>query len=99
MILDEIVARKRIDLVVQQQAVPLETLQAQITCQPAPHDFASALTGPGIRLIAETKKASPSRGLLAPDFDPVALACSYVSAGAAAISVLTERHYFLGSPE
>ncbi len=52
-----------------------------------------------IRLIAEVKRASPSRGVLAPHFDPVTLAQTYAAHGAAAISVLTEPHFFLGSPQ
>ena len=65
----------------------------QITGQPAPIDFAGALRGDSIRLIAEVKKASPSRGLLCPDFDPVRLADAYTSHGAAAISVLTDPRF------
>jgi len=61
------------------------------------HDFASALRGDSLRLIAEVKKASPSRGVLCPDFNPVALAKTYARGGAAAISVLTEVNHFQGS--
>jgi len=60
-------------------------------------DFAAALTGEGIRLIAEVKKASPSRGPLATGADPVRTAMTYAESGAAAISVLTEPRYFQGS--
>ena len=52
-----------------------------------------------VRLIAEVKRASPSKGLLAPHLDPVELARTYEAHGAAAISVLTEPHFFLGSPD
>ena len=92
-ILDEIVAAKKTELVSQKKTVPLERLLEQIIGQPAPIDFAGALRGDSIRLIAEVKKASPSRGLLCPDFDPVRLADAYTSHGAAAISVLTDPRF------
>lgn len=64
---------------------------------PPPRDFAAALRLPGrVAIIAEVKKASPSRGVLRRDFNPAALARTYAENGAAAISVLTERFYFLG---
>lgn len=68
---------------------------------PAPRDFAAALVPPpgGVRLIAEVKKASPSRGVLATEFDPVGLAKAYADHGAAAVSVLTDEKYFQGSLE
>jgi len=63
-------------------------------------DFAAAIRGrPGLKIIAEMKKMSPSRGLLREDYDPAALALSYQQAGAAALSVLTEAHFFGGSVE
>jgi indole-3-glycerol phosphate synthase len=65
--------------------------------QPAPLDLASALRGDGIKLIAEIKKASPSRGVIRADFAPMAIAQTYADNGAAAISVLTESKYFQGS--
>ena len=92
-ILDEIVAAKKTELASQKKAVPLELLLEQISGQPAPIDFADALRGNSIRLIAEVKKASPSRGLLCPDFDPVRLADAYTSHGAAAVSVLTDPRF------
>ena len=64
-----------------------------------PLDFASALSGDSLKLIAEVKKASPSKGVLCPDFNPVALAKTYAQGGAAAISVLTEANHFQGSLE
>jgi indole-3-glycerol phosphate synthase len=92
-ILDEIVAAKKTELASQKKAAPLESLLEQISDQPAPIDFVGALRGDSIRLIAEVKKASPSRGLLCPDFDPVRLADTYTSHGAAAISVLTDPRF------
>ncbi|MBM3942370.1 MAG: indole-3-glycerol phosphate synthase TrpC [SAR202 cluster bacterium] len=97
-ILDKIVAQKRQELAQQKRQVSLDQLQERIAGQPAPLDFAAALRGRQIRLIAEVKKASPSRGLLCPDFDPVRLARTYASNGAAAISVLTDPR-FQGEPE
>lgn len=63
----------------------------------APRSFKSSLCGESIRLIAEIKKASPSKGLLCPNFNPVTLAKSYEKAGAAAISVLTDTKFFQGA--
>ena len=62
-----------------------------------PRDFAAALRRPGINIIAELKKASPSRGVLRDDFDAKTLAVSLAAAGAAALSVLTEEEFFQGS--
>ncbi|MCK5259798.1 MAG: indole-3-glycerol phosphate synthase TrpC [Candidatus Omnitrophica bacterium] len=65
-----------------------------------PHLFRDMLAGPGqIKLIAEVKKASPSRGLIREDFDPVSIAKIYAENNATAISVVTEDKYFLGKPE
>ena len=96
-ILDQIVAAKRRELGERKEAVPLKLLKRQVAERPAARDFAGALKKPGIGLIAEAKKASPSKGLLCPDFDAVRLARTYEKSGAAAISVLTEAEYFLGS--
>ncbi len=92
-ILDEIVAAKRLELVLQNEQVPLEALLEQIARQHAPLSLSEALNVGGIQLIAEVKKASPSRGLLRPDFDPEQLAGVYASNGAAAISVLTDLRF------
>ena len=92
-ILEDIVAAKRQELALQKEAVTLGALQQQATEQPRPLNLSGALMGGGIRLIAEVKKASPSRGLLCPDFDPVRLAGTYAANGAAAISVLTDPRF------
>ena len=94
-ILDEIITAKRPELALQKEAVPLGELERRVASQPAPLDLAGALRGKGVSLIAEVKKASPSRGLLCPDFDAVRLAGIYAENGAAAISVLTDPR-FLG---
>jgi indole-3-glycerol phosphate synthase len=95
-ILDEIVRWKRDEVAQRKQARPVEDVRDQVTLAPAPRDLAMALRRPGVSLIAEVKRASPSKGLLRPDFDPVALALAYQANGAAAISVLTDQHYFQG---
>ena len=92
-ILDEIVAAKRQELALQKTAIPLDALLQRIESQPRPLNLSGALLGDEIRLIAEVKKASPSRGLLCPDFDPVRLAGIYAGNGAAAISVLTDLRF------
>ena len=78
-------------------AVPLSALRDAIATRPLPLDFPAALRGDGISLIAEVKKASPSKGLLREDFQPTELAATYSGNGAAAISVITDSH-FLGEP-
>jgi len=97
-ILDEIVAAKREELAQVKASIPFSAVQDEIVRRPAPLSLAGALRGGGVRLIAEVKKASPSRGLLRPDFDPVQLATTYASNGASAISVLTDPR-FQGEPE
>lgn len=92
-ILDEIVAAKRQELALQKEQVPLAALREQIASQPVPLSLSEALSGGGIQLVAEVKKASPSRGLLCADFDPVELAGVYAANGAAAISVLTDLRF------
>lgn len=96
-ILDQIVAWKREEIARCQATMPLDTVQAAAAQAPEPRDFAAALRQPGVSLIAEIKRASPSKGPLRPDLDPVALALEYEAHGAAAISVLTDEHYFQGS--
>ena len=95
-ILDKIMVDKRQEVEEKKQLLPLSALKERLDWR-KPLDFAAALRGKGIKLIAEVKKASPSRGVLCPDFDPVALAKTYAQNGAAAISVLTEVNYFKGS--
>ena len=96
-ILDEIVAAKREELASQRRAVSLDSLKERIAEQPMPLSLVDALGGGGVRLMAEVKKASPSRGLLSPDFDPVRLAGTYTGNGASAVSVLTDPRFSRGS--
>ena len=97
MILDQIVTNNRLELESRKRITPLAEVQRVALAQPSPLDFASALRGDCIQLIAEVKKASPSRGIIRPDFDPLEIAQIYASNGASAISVLTEPKYFQGS--
>jgi len=96
-ILDRIVADSQRELAETRRSLPLAELKELARVQPPPLDLALALRGDGIRLIAEIKKASPSRGVIRADFDPVAIARIYAANGAAVISVLTESKYFQGS--
>lgn len=96
-ILDKIIAHKREEVVLQKQTKPLAAWKVETESAAPPRDFLAALRAPGVSLIAEVKKASPSKGLLCPDFDPVGLARTYAASGAAAISVLTDARFFQGS--
>src|SRR5213594_2923143 len=98
-ILDEIVRHKRGEIAARKTAMPRGALVTRAAMLPAPRDFERALTPAAgrARLIAEVKRASPSRGVLKADLDPVALAATYARHGADAISVLTDAKYFGGS--
>ncbi|NHZ72636.1 MAG: indole-3-glycerol phosphate synthase TrpC [Aquificales bacterium] len=96
-ILDEIMTFHRENLPKIKRKVSLENVRAFAQIAPPPLDFYAALNAPGVSLIAECKKASPSKGLMVPDYDPVKLARTYVEAGACAISVLTDGRHFQGS--
>lgn len=98
-ILDNIVAATRQDLAARRQKTTMDSLARQIETQLPPLDFKQVLQGRQMQLIAEVKKASPSRGVICQDFDPVKIAAIYRQGGAAAISVLTETRYFSGSLE
>ncbi|MEJ2745149.1 MAG: indole-3-glycerol phosphate synthase TrpC [bacterium] len=95
-ILEPIVKAKRDDLVSLKERIP-ESALIERSNNNAPRDFLAALKGDGISLIAELKKASPTAGVIRPEYNPVEIATGYEAAGAAAISVLTEEHYFQGS--
>ena len=94
-VLDQIVVRKRAELVSERALVKQEELESRSV--PARRGFRAALESKRPAIIAEIKKASPSAGLIAEDFDPAGIARSYQAAGASALSVLTDRQYFQGS--
>jgi indole-3-glycerol phosphate synthase len=96
-ILDRIVTDKKNELATAKASVTFAELKTRAGDAPASRSFAKELQRPGVGLIAEVKKASPSRGLLSADFDPVSLAETYAIVGAAAISVLTDEKHFQGS--
>jgi indole-3-glycerol phosphate synthase len=96
-VLDEIVAWKRVEVEQLKRERPLDEVRAHAAQAPPPRDFVAALRAPGLALIAEIKRASPSKGPLRPDLDPLDLARSYEANGAAAISVLTDFRYFQGT--
>lgn len=100
-ILQEILARKVAEVAARQATVPVETLRAQALAMPAPRGFARALQDAIAQgraaVIAEVKKASPSKGLIRADFDPAQIARSYEAGGAACLSVLTDTDFFQGT--
>jgi indole-3-glycerol phosphate synthase len=98
-VLDDILAHKRDEVAAARAAVPLEELRARAADAPSVRDFAAAIAGPPVRIIAEVKRASPSAGTIRREADPVAVARAYEAAGAAAVSVLTDRRFFAGSPD
>lgn len=104
MILDEIVANKRIKVKERKTSLPLSELKARINDLPDTKGFKNAIARgekkeSPIRVIAEIKKASPSKGIIREDINVQRIAWIYEEGGAAAISVLTEERYFLGSIE
>jgi indole-3-glycerol phosphate synthase len=97
MILDEICEHKKGEVAAAREAVSQKQLEEWIQDVPPPRDFRGALREPGISLIAEVKKASPTKGVMMEDFEPSSLSSVYENAGARAISVLTDTRYFQGS--
>lgn len=97
MILDEILARKRVEVAERRRAVPVERLQGMPVYHEPRRGFRAALVaGAAPAVIAELKRASPSRGRIREDYDPPAHARSYAAAGARCLSVLTDGPYFEG---
>ena len=97
MILDEILKHKREEVERRKRLVPISRLEAKIKSAPPPRDFAGAISGGEVSIIAEIKRASPSAGVFREDLNPVELAREYESGGAAAISVITDFKFFMGS--
>jgi indole-3-glycerol phosphate synthase len=97
MILDDIVENSRLELKTRKSKIPFEKIQKMAWAEPQPVDMEAALIKAQIGIIAEVKKASPSRGVICQDFNPIEIARAYMVNGAAAISILTESKYFQGS--
>jgi len=101
-ILDKILARKCEEVAAAKRARPLARVRDEARATAPARDFTGALrakiAGGQAAVIAEIKKASPSKGLLRADFDPAAIAASYAAHGAACLSVLTDREFFQGDP-
>ncbi len=95
--LERILAYKHAEVARARGAIGLPEVRRRATAGPPPRDFTAALRGPHVAVIAEIKRASPSRGALNPHLDPAALAHLYQQGGAAALSVLTDGHFFGGS--
>jgi indole-3-glycerol phosphate synthase len=97
-ILEEIVWEKDREVEVSRQRVSLDQLKAQVADLPTPRDFVAALKASCRKptVIAEIKKASPSKGVIRQDFDPVAIAKAYGAGGASCLSVLTDKKFFQG---
>jgi indole-3-glycerol phosphate synthase len=99
-ILDKIVAKKREEIAAAKIARPEKSLQSAVADAPPVRNFFAAIAAEGpIKLIAEVKKASPSKGVIRADFDPVEIAQQYAAAGATCISVLTDEPFFQGRLE
>jgi indole-3-glycerol phosphate synthase len=97
MILDRILQDKKLELEITRGRTPREQIENLALEQSEPLDLAARLISDRVQLIAEVKKASPSRGVICQDFDPIKIAKTYAANRAAAISVLTETKYFQGS--
>ena len=100
-ILEKIVWEKDREVETARQRMPLDQLKSKVAQLPAPRDFLAALREAAVKpaVIAEVKKASPSKGVIRDDFDPVAIAKAYVAGGASCLSVLTDKQFFQGGFE
>ena len=102
-ILDKILATKHEEVAAARKAEPLEAVREAAEWMPPARDFVGAIhakiAAGQAAVIAEIKKASPSKGVIRPDFHPAEIAASYAAGGAACLSVLTDRDYFQGAPD
>ena len=99
-VLDQIVARKLEEIAIAKETQPIEALQERLDDAPTIRSFFDAIAAAGpIKLIAEVKKASPSKGIIRKDFHPVEIAQTYAASGATCISVLTDVSFFKGDIE
>jgi indole-3-glycerol phosphate synthase len=96
-VLDRILEARRAEVEHRKKVLPETALKYGVAAATPLRDFAAALARPGINVLAELKPASPSRGVIREPFDPVVLAASLESAGAAALSALTEGEFFRGT--
>ena len=100
-ILEKIVWEKDREVETARQRMPLDQLKSKVAQLPAPRDFLAALRQAAVKpaVIAEVKKASPSKGVIREEFDPVAIAKAYAAGGASCLSVLTDKQFFQGGFE
>ncbi|MDR0379528.1 MAG: indole-3-glycerol phosphate synthase TrpC [Candidatus Accumulibacter sp.] len=102
-VLKRILAVKREEIATAQAECSLTATRARAEASPAPRDFVGAIrdrvAAGRVAVIAEIKKASPSKGVIRPDFRPAEIAADYATHGAACLSVLTDRHFFQGAPD
>ena len=96
-VLDELIEGVRADVAARQELVPLDRIRELAAAAPAALDAYTAVRAPGVGVIAEVKRSSPSKGALAEIADPAALATEYAAGGARCVSVLTEGRWFGGS--
>jgi indole-3-glycerol phosphate synthase len=96
-VLEEILAGVRVDIAAREQRVPLDEIRQRAAAAVAPRDAYAALRRPGVGVIAEVKRSSPSKGQIAEIADPAELAGEYAAGGARCVSVLTEGRWFGGS--
>ena len=95
--LESIISYKRKEIERDKTAMPLESLKSRITDLPSTRNFKEAISQDGLNFIAEIKRASPSKGIIRKEFDPVEIAKIYQASGASAVSVLTTEKFFYGS--